>query len=52
VNLIKVFDRVPREVIIYPMRKLGVDEWPVSAIRVVGAQQLLEQSVVTVIILR
>ena len=39
-SLIKVFDRVPREVIIYAMRKLGVDEWLVSAVMYmyVGAQ--------------
>ena len=30
VDLEKAFDRVPREVISWAMRKLGVEEWPVS----------------------
>ena len=32
VDLEKVFDRVPREVISWAMRKLGVEEWLVSAV--------------------
>jgi len=32
VNVEKAFDRVPREVIIWAMRKLRVDEWLVSAV--------------------
>jgi len=32
VDLEKAFDRVPREVISWAMRKLGVEEWPVSAV--------------------
>jgi len=28
----KAFDRVPREVISWAMRKLGVEEWLVSAV--------------------
>ena len=31
VDLDKAFDRVPREVISWAMRKLGVEEWLVSA---------------------
>ena len=31
-DLEKVFDRVPREVIRWAMRKMGVEEWPVSAV--------------------
>ena len=31
VGLEKAFDRVPREVISWAMRKLGVEEWLVSA---------------------
>ena len=31
-DLEKAFDRVPREVISWAMRKLGVEEWPVSAV--------------------
>ena len=31
-DLEKVFDRVPREVISWAMRKMGVEEWPVSAV--------------------
>jgi len=31
VDLEKAFDRVPREVISWAMRKLGVEEWLVSA---------------------
>jgi len=32
VNLKKAFDRVPREVISWAVRKLGVEEWLVSAV--------------------
>jgi len=32
VDLKKAFDRVPREVIRWAMRKLGVEEWSVSAV--------------------
>jgi len=32
VNLEKAFDRVPREVIRWAVRKLGVEEWLVSAV--------------------
>jgi len=32
VDLEKAFDRVPREVIRWAMRKLGVQEWLVSAV--------------------
>jgi len=32
VDLEKAFDRVPREVIRWAMRKLGVEEWLVSAV--------------------
>jgi len=32
VDLEKAFDRVPREVIRWAMRKLGVEEWSVSAL--------------------
>ena len=32
VDLDKAFDRVPREVISWAMRKLGVEEWLVSAV--------------------
>ena len=32
VDLEKGFDRVPREVISWAMRKLGVEEWLVSAV--------------------
>ena len=32
VDLEKAFDRVPREVISWTMRKLGVEEWLVSAV--------------------
>ena len=31
-DLEKVFDRVPREVISWAMRKLGVEEWLVSVV--------------------
>ena len=32
VGLEKAFDRVPREVISWAMRKLGVEEWALSAV--------------------
>ena len=32
VDLEKAFDRVPREVIRWAMRRLGVEEWLVSAV--------------------
>jgi len=32
VDLEKAFDRVPREVIIWAMHKLGVEEWLISAV--------------------
>jgi len=32
VDLEKAFDMVPRKVIRWPMRKLGVEEWLVSAV--------------------
>jgi len=32
VDLEKAFDRVPREVISWAMRKLGVEEWLVSVV--------------------
>ena len=32
VDLEKAFDRVPREVISWAMRKVGVEEWLVSAV--------------------
>jgi len=32
IDLEKAFDRVPREVIRWAMRKLGVEEWLVSAV--------------------
>jgi len=32
VDLEKAFDRVPREVIRWAMRKLGIEEWLVSAV--------------------
>ena len=32
VDLEKAFDRVPREVISWAMRELGVEEWLVSAV--------------------
>jgi len=34
VDLEKAFDRVPREVISWAMRKLGVEEWLVLAVSV------------------
>jgi len=48
VDLEKASDRVPREVISWAMRELGVEEWLVSAVMSVyiGAKQSSEQSVV------
>ena len=40
VDLEKAFDRVAREVITWAMRKLGVEEWLVSADMYTGAKQL------------
>ena len=50
VDLEKAFDRVPREVIQWAVRKLGVEEWLVrqSCLHL----QLLEQFMVTVAVLR
>jgi len=50
----KAFDRVPREVIRWAMRKLGVEEWLVSAVMSMytGQKQLSEQFMVTVAVLR
>ena len=43
VDLEKAFDRVPREVISWAMRKLGVEEWLVSAVmsRYTGAKTIV-----------
>jgi len=43
VDLEKAFDRVPREVISCAMRKLGVEEWLVSAVtsRYIGAKTVV-----------
>jgi len=45
VDLEKAFDRVPREVIRWAMRKLGVEEWLVSTIMSMytGAKTVSEQ---------
>jgi len=51
VDLEKAFDRVPREVISWAMRKLGVEEWLVSAVMQVR-KQLLEQFMVIAKVLR
>jgi len=48
VDLEKAFDRVAREVISWAMRKLGVEEWLVSAVR----KQLSEQFMVIAKVLR
>jgi len=50
----KPFDRVPREVIRWVMRKLGVEEWLVLAVMSMytGAKQLSEQFMVIVSVLR
>jgi len=50
VDLEKGFDRVSREVIRWAMRKLGVEEWLVSAVMYTGAKT--EQFMVTVAVLR
>jgi len=54
VGLEKAFDRVPREVIQWAMRKLGVEEWLVSAVMSMytGEKQLSEQFVAIVAVLR
>ena len=48
VDLEKAFDRVPREVISWAMRKLGVEEWLVSAVMSMytGAKTVSEQFMV------
>ena len=53
-DLEKAFDRIPREVIRWAMRKLGVEEWLVSAVMSMykGAKKLLEQFMVIVAVLR
>jgi len=54
VDLEKAFDRVPREVIRWAMRKLGVEEWLVSAVMFMYTvqKQLSEQFMVIVAVLR
>ena len=54
VDLEKTFDRVPREVISWTMRKLGVEEWLVSAVMsmYIGAKQSSEQFMVIAKVLR
>ena len=54
-DLEKAFDRVLREVISWAMRKLGVEEWLVSAVMsmYIGAKkQSSEQSMVIAKVLR
>ena len=53
-DLEKAFDRVPREVISWAMRKLGVEEWLVSAVMYMysGAKQSSEQFMVIAKVLR
>jgi len=53
-DLEKAFDRVPREVISWAKRKLGVEEWLVSAVMSVytGAKQSPEQFMVIAKVLR
>ena len=54
VDLEKAFDRVPREVISWAMRKLGIEEWLVSAVTSMstGEKQSSEQSMVIAKVLR
>ena len=54
VDFEKAFDRVPREVISWAMRKLGVEEWLVSAVMSMysGAKQSSEQFMVIAKVLR
>jgi len=54
VDLEKAFDRVPREVISWAMRKVGVEEWLVSAVMSMysGAKQSSEQFMVIAKVLR
>ena len=54
VDLEKAFDRVPREVIIWAMRRLGVEGWLVSAVMSMytGAKRSSEQSMVIAKVLR
>jgi len=49
VDLEKAFDRVPREVISWAMRKLGVEEWLVSAVMSMytGARKIVGRLSVT-----
>jgi len=50
----KLFDRVPREVIRWAMRKLGGEEWLVSAVMSMytGAKTVVRQFMVIVAVLR
>ena len=41
VGLEKAFDRVPREVISWAMRKLGVEEWLISVMSMFTSKPLL-----------
>ena len=43
VDLEKAFDRVPREVISWAMRNLGVEEWLVSAVMSMYSTQVQKQ---------
>ena len=54
VDLEKAFDRVPREVISWAMRKLGVEEWLLSAVMSMMSVQTQssEQSMVIAKVLR
>ena len=54
VDLEKAYDTVPREVIQWAMRKLGVEEWLVSAVMSMytGAKTVVEQFMVIVAVLR
>ena len=52
VDLGKAFDSVPREVIRWAARKLGVDEWLVSAVMSMYAGAKTEQFMITVAVLR
>ena len=53
-DLEKAYDTVPREVIQWAMRKLGVEEWLVSAVMstYTGAKTVVEQFMVIVAVLR
>jgi len=54
VDLEKAFDRVPREVIRWTLRKLGVEEWLVSAVMSMytGAKTVVRTVYGTVMVLR